>query len=91
MFNDEMKGGIKYLLSKDVDLFRCSRYSGHGLSPVNHGYESHSKLLGSYPPPCGMNSIYKYYGTAFVIFEFHSFDLQASAHYVSEAWVSLIY
>jgi hypothetical protein len=25
-----------------------------------------------------MNSTYKYYGTAFVIFEFHSFDLQAS-------------
>jgi len=39
-----------------------------------------------------MNSIYKYYGTAFVIFEFHSFDLQSSVaddlqvmHYVSEA------
>jgi hypothetical protein len=31
-----------------------------------------------YPLLCGMNSTYKYYGTAFVIFEFHSFDLQAS-------------
>jgi hypothetical protein len=46
---------------------------------------------------CGMNSTYKYYGTAFVIFEFHSFDLQASVaddlqvmHFVSEAWVSLL-
>jgi hypothetical protein len=34
MFNDEMKGRIKYFLSKDVDLLWCSRYSGHGLSPV---------------------------------------------------------
>jgi len=36
-----------------------------------------------------MNSTYKYYGAAFVIFEFHSFDLQASVHSASEAWVSL--
>jgi len=44
---------------------------------VNHEYEPQSKLR-------GMNSTYKYYGTAFVIFEFHSFDLQASVHSVSE-------
>jgi hypothetical protein len=31
-----------------------------------------------YPPLRGMNSTYKYYGAAFVIFEFHSFDLQTS-------------
>jgi len=43
-----------------------------------------------------MNSAYKYYSTAFVIFEFHSFGLQASVaddlqvmRFVSEAWVSL--
>jgi len=43
---------------------------------VNHEYASQSKLW-------GMNSTYKYYGTALVIFEFHSFDLQASVHFIS--------
>jgi hypothetical protein len=44
-----------------------------------------------------MNSTYKYYGTTLVIFEFHSFDLQASVaddlqvmHFVSEAWGLII-
>jgi hypothetical protein len=44
-----------------------------------------------------MNSTYKYYGTTLVIFEFHSFDLQASVaddlqvmHFISEDWVSLL-
>ena len=43
-----------------------------------------------------MNSTYKYYSTAFAIFEFHSFDQQTSVaddlqvmHSVSEDWVSL--
>ena len=43
-----------------------------------------------------MNSTYKYYSTAFAIFEFHSFDQQTSVaddlqvmHSVSEVWVSL--
>ena len=39
----------------------------------------------------GMNSASKYYCTTFVIFEFHSFDQQASVHFVSEAWVSLFF
>jgi hypothetical protein len=51
-----------------------------------------------YPLLRGMNSTYKYYGTVFVIFEFHSFDPQASVaddlqvmHFVSGAWVSLFW
>jgi len=50
-----------------------------------------------YPLLHGMNSTYKYYGTTFVIFEFHSFDLQTSVvddlqvmHFISEAWISLL-
>jgi hypothetical protein len=37
---------------------------------------------------CRMNSANKYYGTSFVIFESHSFDLQALVHSVSEVLVS---
>ena len=42
------------------------------------GMNSMASRRVSHPPLRGMNSTYKYYGVAFVIFEFHSFDLQAS-------------
>ena len=42
---------------------------------VNHEYAPQAKLW-------GMNSTYKYYSTALVIFEFHSVDLQTSVFMV---------
>ena len=65
----------------------------------NHGHEDQkfwSSCPLSYVFYTQDNSTYKYYCTAFVIFEFRSFDLQASVaddlqdmHSFSEAWVSL--
>jgi hypothetical protein len=85
---------------RDVYLYTLSGAvcSATQQTMCSSGYDRFSRAPKSlYPLLRVMNSTYKYYGTAFVIFEFHSFDLQASVaddlqvvHFVSEAWVSLL-